>query len=137
MERATKFAIHRGSRLRVYAERSDKHTEAHFKGYFDEMRSKGLPFNPATSEQYRPLTQKQLHATLFEFRIKTKQSTLMQFADMVLWPVCQGGYNAAHRAYGALARAGKLIEVECTEENGLLGTKYSCFDRELETQEPA
>ena len=128
VERAAKVALHRGTRLRVYAERSDKHTENHFKDYFDEMRKVGLPFNATTSEKYRPLSQEQLQATLFEFRIKTKESALMQFADLVLWPVCRGGYDKAHRPYNELLKAGKLIEVQCTEENGLLGTKYSCFD---------
>lgn len=137
VERAAKVAISRGNRLRVYCERSDKKTEAHFKGYFDAMRNEGLPFNSATSEQYRPLTQEQLHATLFEFRIKTKESAIMQLADLVLWPVCQGGYDRTNRAYAALEAAGKLIESQCTLENGLLGTKYSCFDLAPETQEPA
>ena len=128
VERAAKVAMHKGVRLRVYAERSDKPTEAQFKGYFDEMRRIGLPFNAANSEKYRPLSADQLHATLFEFRIKTKDSMLMQFADLVLWPVCHGGYDRGHRAYVELSKAGKLIEVLCTEDNGLQGTKYSCFD---------
>jgi hypothetical protein len=137
VERAAKVALHRGARLRVYAEQSDKHTEAHFREYFDSMRKTGLPFNAANSEKYRPLTQEQLHATLFEFRIKTKKSVLMQFADLVLWPMCRGGYDKTHRAYKALVDGGKLIEVQCTADNGLLGTKYSCFDEGPETQKPA
>ena len=128
VERAAKVALHRGARLRVYAEQSDMHTERHLKEYFDAMRRDGLPFNAANSEKYRPLGQEQLHATLFEFRIKTKDSALMQFADLVLWPLCQSGYDKDHRAYSALRDAGKLIEIQCTEVNGLLGTKYSCFD---------
>jgi len=128
VERAAKVALHHGARLRVYVERSDKPTETQFKGYFDEMRRAGLPFNAANSEKYRPLTPEQLRDTLFEFRVKTKASLLMQLADLVLWPVCQGGYDKEHRPYAELAKAGKLIDVLCTEENGLLGVKYSCFD---------
>ncbi|WP_238914232.1 DUF3800 domain-containing protein [Achromobacter insolitus] len=128
VERAAKVAIHERMRLRVYAERSDKPTETQFKGYFDEMRKVGLPFDAGNSEKYRPLTVEQLHSTLFEFRIKTKESTLMQFADLVLWPVCHGGYDRNHRAYAELSNAGKLIDVLCTEDNGVLGIKYSCFD---------
>ncbi|MFL9933472.1 DUF3800 domain-containing protein [Paraburkholderia sp. RL18-103-BIB-C] len=128
VERAAKVALHDGIRLRVYLERSDKPTEQQFKGYFDEMRQHGLPFNAGTSLKYRPLTVEQLHSTLFEFRIKTKESVLMQFADLVLWPVCCGGYDKAHRAYAVLAEAGKLLDIRCTDDNGLLGTKYSCFE---------
>lgn len=52
----------------------------------------------------------------------------MQLADLVLWPVCHDGYNPNHRAYADLIGAGKLLDVQCTPENGLLGVKYSCFD---------
>jgi len=128
VERAAKLAIHKHVRLRVYAERSDKVTENQFKGYFDEMRQLGLPFDARSSGRYRPLSVDQLRSTLFEFRIKTKHSALMQFADLVLWPVCQGGYDRNHRAYAELSNAGKLIDVLCTEDNGVLGVKYSCFD---------
>jgi hypothetical protein len=128
VERAAKVAIHDQIRLRVYVERSDKTTETQFKGYFDELRNQGLPFDAGTSEKYRPLAAWQLHASLLEFRVKTKDSLLMQLADLVLWPVCQGGYDKNHRAYQELVKAGKLLDVRCTEENGLLGIKYSCFD---------
>lgn len=128
VERAAKVAHHHGARLRVFVERSDPKTEGQFKEYFNEMRQAGLPFDAATSQKYRPLAQETLHATLFEFRVKTKSSALMQFADLVLWPVCQGGYDTNHRAYAALAQAGKLVDALCTEANGLQGIKYSCFD---------
>ncbi|MHA6886182.1 DUF3800 domain-containing protein [Ralstonia pseudosolanacearum] len=128
VERAAKVALHHRMRLRVYVERSDKPTESQLKSYFKDMRTVGLPFNASNSAKYQPLTAEQLHATLFEFRIKTKASLLMQLADLVLWPVCHGGYDTTHRAYAALAKAGKLLDVLCTEENGLLGVKYSCFD---------
>ena len=118
---------HHGGRLRIFVERSDQKTEAQFKGYFDDMRRVGAPFNTTTSQKYAPLAAETLHATLLEFRTKTKSSALMQFADLVLWPVCQGGYDANHRAYTALVQAGKLIDVLCTEDNGLQGIKYSCF----------
>lgn len=128
VERAAKVALHEGARLRVYAERSDKLTEAQFKDYFDTMRKEGPPFNAINSRKYQPLKPEQLFATLFEFRIKTKQSPLMQFADLVLWPICHGGYNRNHRAYVELCKAGKLVDSLCTPDNGLQGIKYSCFD---------
>jgi len=74
VERAAKVAISRGSRLRVYAERSDKQTEAHFNEYFNAMRVNGLPFDANNSKKYQPLSKEQLQSTLFEFRIKTKDS---------------------------------------------------------------
>ena len=127
VERAAKVAIDKGLRLRVYAEQSDKRTEAQLKGYFDDLRKTGLPFDAQSSQQYHPLTVEELHSTLFEFRTKTKDSALMQFADLVLWPVCQGGYDRNHRAYTELVRAGKLVDSLCTQDNALRGIKYSCF----------
>lgn len=129
VERAAKVALYWQSRLRVYVERSDLATERQFKQYYEEMRSQGLPFNAQNSAAYRPLEADALKNTLFEFRVKTKQSLLMQFADLVLWPVCKGGYDPTHVAYRALVENGKLIDICCTPENGLLGVKYSCFDR--------
>ncbi|WP_244103120.1 DUF3800 domain-containing protein [Burkholderia gladioli] len=139
VERAAKVAIHDGVRLRVFVERSDKPTEQQFKTYFDELRASGLPFDASASGKYRPLTQDQLHRSLFEFRVKTKDSLLMQMADLLLWPACCGGYNREHRAYTHLLDAGKLLDARCTDENGLLGIKYSCFEpiQDLETQKPA
>lgn len=128
VERAAKVANHRGARLRVFAERSDKPTEDSFREYFNAMRNGGLPFDASRSAQYNPLPHEVLRSTLLEFRIKTKESTLMQMADLVLWPVCQGGYDKEHRAYAHLVKTGKLMEAHCTDSNGLLGTKYSCFD---------
>lgn len=139
IERAAKVAISKGERLRVYVERSDAPTEKRFEQYFDSLREAGLPFDPALSAKYAPLMQVQLKRTLYEFRIKTKESLLMQVADLVLWPICQQPYNSEHRALAMLRDRGKLLDAMCTTENGLLGIKYSCFDQIVppKKQEPA
>jgi len=128
VERSAKFARHHGGRLRVYVENSDRPTEKRLKGYFDEMRSVGLPFDPSTSSAYAPLKNDDLSACLMEFKVKTKSSKLMQIADVALWPICKGGYDPATLPYVALRDAGKLIDAHCTATNGLLGVKYSCFE---------
>lgn len=127
VERAAKYALWSNAKLRVFVERSDKPTEAQFKEYFDTMRSDGLPFDGGTSAKYLPLTAADLHRTLFEFRVKTKESQLMQLADLTLWPVCRGGYNSEDRSYAALRDNAKLLDAHCTAENALFGVKYSCF----------
>lgn len=140
VERAAKFAQQDGRRLRVYTERSDKQTEKRLKGYYDAMRSVGAPFDAATSSRYRPLTAEALASTLIDFEVKTKSSRLMQIADMALWPACKGGYDTTDRAFIALKEAAKLLDAHCTEQNGLQGIKYSCFDArtiEPERQKPA
>jgi hypothetical protein len=127
VERAAKYAIHCNARLRVFVERCDSPTERQMKAYFDEMRNVGLPFSATTSAVYSPLTQQQLHAALLEFGVKTKQSVLMQLADIALWPLCKGGYDQTYRPFAAMAAAGKLLDSVCTPANGLYGIKYSCF----------
>lgn len=136
VERAAKFATHHDGRLRVFVERSDKKTENQFLDYFHEMRANGLPFNAVTSAKYRPLNALDMQKTLFEFKVKTKTSQLMQLADLVLWPACKGGYDANDRVYQKLVHAGKLLDSHCTPESGLLGIKYFCFEA-LEKQKPA
>ena len=127
VERAAKYALHHGARMRVYVERSDKVTEAQLKEYFDAMRTAGHPFNSETSAKYHPMPADQLRPTLFEFGVKTKESQLMQLADLVLWPICRGGYWPDDRAYGLLQSSGQLLDAHCSEANGLMGIKYSCF----------
>ena len=134
VERAAKYARLHNARLRVYVERSDKPTERHFKGYFDQMRNEGLPFDAGRMQKYAPLTVDELRDTLFEFTTRTKESLLMQMADLVLWPVCIGGYHPDNRNYVELLIWRKLLDAHCTAENGLHGVKYSCFDAPAEAQ---
>jgi hypothetical protein len=140
IERAVKYAMTKGSRLRVFAERSDKLTEAQFRAYHEHLRHDGMPFDKDNSGKYKPLSADEMKKTLIEFRIKGKESDLMQIADLVLWPVAKGGYEPEHRAFKHLRDKEKLLEALCTAENGLMGTKYSCFDavkRAPEKQKPA
>ena len=67
---------------------------------------------------------------------------MAQFADLYLWPICMGGYNANNRPYNRLKEDGKLIECIVPDEDWpMLATKYYCFDaqRKLasETKNPA
>jgi hypothetical protein len=128
VERGAKFALSEGARLRVYVERSDKQTEKRLRDYYDSLRQDGTPFNPDNAAKYKPLSADDLKHTLMEFAVKTKKSTVMQLADLALWPVCDGKYHPDNLAFAALSKSGQLLDARCTEENGVLGIKYSCFD---------
>lgn len=128
LERSVKLARHHDAKLRVYLERSDKATDKEMKRYYESVRLEGLPFDAGRSAQYSPLKPEDFRSTLYEFRLKDKQSKLMQMADMVLWPLCRNGYVKSDPSFEVLRLAGKLVEVHCTPENGLQGTKYSCFE---------
>lgn len=129
VERAAKYALRHGCRLRVLVERSDKRTDNRMRGYYDMLRRDGNPFDPGNASKYAPLTSEQLHDTLYEFRTKNKSSPLMQIADLCLWPMCMGGYEPKNRPYRALKDAGTLID--CKLDSAAVpveGIKYSCWD---------
>lgn len=109
-------------------ERSSREDEQTLKSYYTHLKAEGLPFDGSTSRRYAPLP-KEAFTRLYEFAVKTKQSRLMQVADLFLWPMCQGGYDQTHRAYRSLIESGQLIDTRLRpEEKAERGIKYSCFD---------
>jgi hypothetical protein len=132
VERATKYAISNNGRLRVYVERSSKADEQMLKEYYEGMRKRGAPFDAERSAVYEPLEQTSLRGALFEFRVKHKESPIMQLADLYLYPICLGGYNAAYAPYAMLCANRKLLDQTLPPELiARLGIKYSCFDAPL------
>jgi hypothetical protein len=129
VERAVKFARSQGLRLRVHPERCNKPEDARLKSYYDTLKAEGMPFAKDNSGKYAPLTQADFNESLYEFHTKEKSSPMAQYADLFLWPICMGGYNAQNRPYKRLMEDGKLIECRLKPEDWpMLGSKYSCFE---------
>jgi len=128
-ERAAKFARDNDARLRVFVEHCSNAANARAKAYYDELRKSGNPFNAVRSADYRPLSQREYKDTLFEFRIKTKDSESMQVADLVLHPLCVGGYDRDHRPYRFLLDKRKVVDCNYAGQESERGVKYSCFER--------
>lgn len=138
VERAAKFALSKGGRLRVYAERSSKPDERMLKKYYEDMRNAISPFDAARSAVYSPLDKGVLHDALFEFRTKAKSSPIMQVADLYLYPICRGGYDPSYGPYAMLCKNGKLADQQVpTASIATLGIKYSCFDRQADALKTA
>jgi Protein of unknown function (DUF3800) len=142
VERAAKYARSLNCRLRVLPERCNKKEDDVLKGYYNDLKVNGPPFDPNMSEKYRPLMPDEFKKTLLEFLPKKKSSPMAQLADLYLWPICMGGYKANTRPYERLKEDGKLIEcVLPASDWPMLATKYYCFDSEseqvLETKNPA
>lgn len=130
VERAAKHAKAAGLKLRVYPERCNKDEDLKLTGYYNSLRTAGLPFDRDTSGKYAPLTQVELAETLYEFRLKRKTSPMAQFADLFLWPMCIGGYHQSNQAYARLIADGKLIDCSLSQGDcSILGIKYSCFEK--------
>jgi hypothetical protein len=129
VERAVKYAITQGLKLRVYPERCNKAEDSNLEGYYKTLKADGMPFDKDNSDRYAPLTNEQLKQSLYEFKIKHKSSPMAQLADLYLWPICMGGYNTGNRPYQRLRNDGKLIDCHLREdERPMLGSKYSCFE---------
>jgi hypothetical protein len=141
VERAAKYARSLNCRLRVLPERCNKKEDRILKGYYNDLKMGGQPFDPNTSEKYRPLTPEQFRETLLEFHPQMKSSRMTQLADLYLWPICMGGYNVENRPYKRLREDGKLIECLLPESDwAMLASKYYCFDAQeggQENQNPA
>ena len=142
VERAAKYARSLNCRLRVLPERCNKKEDRVLKDYYNDLKVSGQPFDPTRSEKYRPLAPEEFTQTLLEFAPKMKSSPMAQFADLYLWPICMGGYNANNRPYNRLKDDGKLIECIVPDEDWpMLATKYYCFDAQKEpapeTKNPA
>lgn len=142
VERAAKYARSLGCRLRVLPEQCNKNEDRTLKAYYEDLKVTGQPFDPNTSEKYRPLAPSEFKATLLEFLPKAKSSPMAQFADLYLWPMCMGGYNANNRPYKRFKEDQKLIECILPEADWpMLASKYYCFDApkspETENKKPA
>ena len=129
VERAAKYARSHKLKLRVMPEKCTPTDDAKLKEYYDDLRKSGSPFATDTSNKYGPLSADDLRAILYEFRLKGKTSPLAQIADLYLWPMCQGGYDATYDPYRKLLAHGRLMDCVC-EPNDVpaLGVKYYCFE---------
>lgn len=128
VERSAKWAIANERKLRVFIEKSNKKEEKSMQAYFDSMRATGHCFDPTTAAPYLPLGPASLTNCLYQFKPKPKSSGLMQVADLMLWPMCMGGYDSDNRVYKTLLNAGKVIDCHLAEwERPLRGIKYSCL----------
>jgi Protein of unknown function (DUF3800) len=129
VERAAKYADSQKCRLRVLPEKCNKKEDSLLRGYYNSLKSEGMPFNVSNSSKYQPLTNIQFSEILYEFKLKEKSSPLVQMADLFLWPMAIGGYDKNNRTYKRLMEDKKLIDcLYSSGEVSHLGIKYSCFN---------
>jgi len=128
VERAAKHARLAGCKLRVLPERSCRDDERRLEAYYEDLRTQGLPFDPANSKHYAPLGEAEFSETLVELRFKAKSSPMVQIADLYLWPIAMERYGRAGRPYEAFRESVRLIECYLhPEQIAARGSKYSCF----------
>ncbi|MGL5168983.1 MAG: DUF3800 domain-containing protein [Afipia sp.] len=128
-ERAAKQAISLGRKLRVYVEEGDKTADNMIRGYYSDLRAKGMPFADGGASQYAPLGQEELFKTLHDLDFKAKSSPMAQIADLYTYPLARGGYDPEYSPYEQLRAHKRVIDDHLNEkEIPHLGIKYSCFE---------
>src|SRR6266851_3009271 len=74
VERAAKYARKHGCKLKVFVERSDSISDGWIRGYYDHLRTNGMPFDAGNMSKYGPLSQDRLAETLYDLKLKYKSS---------------------------------------------------------------
>ena len=129
VERAAKYALAAGAKLNVYVERCNRTDDRKIADYYRDLKNSGAPFDASNSQKYGPLGGEEYKSVLYDLKLKSKTSPLIQIADMYLWPMCMGGYHRSNKPYVMLRDSGKLMDVVCEASRTTeLGIKYSCFE---------
>jgi hypothetical protein len=129
IERAAKFAEMHGRRLKVFVEATGKREDRAIKSYHTDLRDHGLPFQPKTSGKYAPLLADDFSRILMKKpQFVTKQNCRIQLADILLYPLIKGQYDAKYPPYMHLLENRKILDQHLDEEEKkLMGIKRYCF----------
>lgn len=129
IERAAKFADSQGRVLRVFFEETGKAEDRAIIAYHKSLKVDGMPFQGSASADYNSLRAEDFRRIVMgDAKRRTKQTPMIQIADLMLYPMAKAGYDRAYRPYVDLMEAGRLIDAHLKpEERAALGIKYSCF----------
>jgi len=130
IERSVRFVERKGGWLEVFFEQSGRREDRDLLGYAKALKSEGMPFQGPNAQQYESLSPE-----VFSDRIVgepqriTKKVPMAQIADLVLYPIAKGGYDAAYGPYRKLMDHGRIIDaILPADDRARFGCKYSCFD---------
>lgn len=129
VERSAKYAERQGRRLEIFFEQTGKKEDRNIISYMKELKQTGNPFGNVTSGGYAPLSADGYNRlVLGEPTRRTKEFSLLQIADLILYPIAKGGYDPNYKPYLVLREKKKLIDCLLPEQDRVaLGIKYSCF----------
>lgn len=130
IERVCKYVATQNGTLSIIFEQTGKFEDRALIGYAKDMKRQGAPFNSVTSSPYNALGSND-YRDIIEGEPKrvTKESPLIQIADLYLYPMLKSGYDSTYQPWINLMNANKIINALLPEEDReRLGIKYSCFD---------
>lgn len=130
VERAVKYAIREGRRLRIIFE-SDAPFDPIVKGYFANLKENGLAFDGANSEKYTPLSQQDFADTLTTIEARPKSNRLLQVADSYIYAMARGKYDKRFSLWRQLCDSKRISNFALGGDAAAIramGIKYYCFD---------
>lgn len=132
VERAAKYADSKGAKLEIYFEQAGGKEDKAIMLYAKSLRVDGMPFEDGgRAAGYANLVPADFgRIILGEPHRVTKKVPMIQFADMLLYPLAKAGYEPDYPPYRKLIDEGKVIDATLNAGDvKSLGVKYSCFDR--------
>ena len=131
IERAVKFAVSRGRKLRVFVEETGKNEDKAIKHYHKALRGAGQPFNHQNSKKYCPLNAKAFsEALVINVTFLKKKNPRIQLADLLAFALAKGQYDPDYLPYANLMLAKMSIDhkIEKTDIDKM-GLKHFCNDK--------
>lgn len=128
IERTAKYVKHQEGVMKVYFEEIGGKENKKIKEYYEEIKTKGIPFSPSTSSQYNPLSAKDFSNILAGIEYKQKSNLILQLADFCLHPIADIKKHPTNRAYQAF-KDGNIIVDNQLSPNLIkeMGIKYYCY----------
>src|SRR5208283_4889130 len=94
IERAAKFAHANGKRLKIFYEEAGQKEDRDIEEYTKQLRSEGMPFDRNNAQSYSGLEGIEFQEILMgEPKRITKSVPMVQFSDLMLYPMAKGGYD--------------------------------------------
>ena len=128
IERATKIARLEDRKLHVVFEQ-DPAMNSIVVGYFDNLKTNGLEFDPSNSNKYAPLSQAEFNETLGRIEYKPKAHPLLQIADSYIYSIARHKFDRGFHIYRDLRDHRRIADFAVPSGmSRTLGVKYYCFD---------
>lgn len=130
VERSAKFVINEGYKMRVFVESAGPEENKRIFGYHRHLQNEGVPFDAASCSEYKALGPNDFKNNIHpDIKFQSKNSIMMQIADMYLFPMVMSGYDLTHRPYVALMKCKRIIDSILPESMiPTIGIKYSRFE---------
>ena len=99
IERSAKFARSQGKRLKIFYEEAGEKEDRDLEAYTKLLKTEGMPFNRDNAKAYDGLTPHDFQDILSgEPHRITKEVPMVQFSDLILYPIAKGGYDRTYRS---------------------------------------